>query len=161
MQPTSCSDPRPPAVQLLAKALGGSVGPNPSGRFVLHMEHISMTPAALQHPQLLSALTAAGPAAAEPPADRPTTTSATTHTTDTTTTDSSSSGQLPSLRLLESHGDQVLALPPGATTLATSPTASHELWAYGGCVLAFQFHIEFGGRLAHEKIWPAIKAAGR
>jgi hypothetical protein len=55
----------------------------------------------------------------------------------------------------------VLALPPGATTLATSPTASHELWAYAGCVLAFQFHIEFGGQLAHEKIWPAIKAAGR
>jgi GMP synthase-like glutamine amidotransferase len=55
----------------------------------------------------------------------------------------------------------VLALPPGAVTLATSSTAAHELWAYGANVLAFQFHLEFDGQLAHEKIWPAIKAAGR
>jgi GMP synthase-like glutamine amidotransferase len=55
----------------------------------------------------------------------------------------------------------VQALPPGAITLATSGTAAHELWAVGANVLASQFHLEVDGRLAHEKIWPAIKAAGR
>jgi GMP synthase-like glutamine amidotransferase len=129
------------------------VGRNPSGRFVLQMEQVRMTPAALRHPDLLACLSAAagppaaagtaaaGPAAAGMPRRQP--------------------QLLPSLRLLESHGDQVLALPPGAVTLATSGTAAHELWAAGPNVLAFQFHIEIDGRLAHEKIWPAIKAAGR
>ncbi|MEW5304121.1 MAG: hypothetical protein WDW38_003480 [Sanguina aurantia] len=59
------------------------------------------------------------------------------------------------LRLLESHGDQVTALPRGARLLASSVTAKHELWSFGDNVLAFQFHPEMSCQVAHAKIWKA------
>ena len=40
--------------------------------------------------------------------------------------------------IIESHGDAVLALPPGSTCLASSPTAAYEAWALGPNVLAVQ-----------------------
>lgn len=56
---------------------------------------------------------------------------------------------------------QALKLPAGAQLLLTSDTAVHEMWALGPNVLAFQFHPELPGTLAHEKIWSAVSANGR
>jgi hypothetical protein len=56
---------------------------------------------------------------------------------------------------------QVLQLPPGATLLATSPTAVNELWCWGPNILASQFHVEFDEPLVLEKIWASLKDIGR
>jgi len=45
-------------------------------------------------------------------------------------------------RLLESHGDEVVKLPPGAERLAKSKTASNEMFMIGDRVLSFQCHPE-------------------
>ncbi|KAG1656382.1 hypothetical protein FOA52_011007 [Chlamydomonas sp. UWO 241] len=65
------------------------------------------------------------------------------------------------LRLLESHGDQVLELPPGARLLASSSSAPIEMWLLPGRAIAFQFHPEFPcPTLAMEKIHPFLAANG-
>ena len=43
-----------------------------------------------------------------------------------------------SLGIIESHGDCVLELPPGAVRLAGSSTAQYEIWALRDNVLAIQ-----------------------
>ena len=49
--------------------------------------------------------------------------------------DASWSGEL---RILESHGDFVATLPPGATLLGSSPTCINEVVAVGPSVLSVQ-----------------------
>jgi hypothetical protein len=56
---------------------------------------------------------------------------------------------------------QVLQLPPGAVLLATSPTATNELWSWGPNILASQFHVEFDEPLVLQKIWATLKDVGR
>lgn len=67
-------------------------------------------------------------------------------TTTATTTKAllhSSSSSSPTLRLVESHGDQVLELPAGGVLLASSGTAQCEMWTMPGRLLGSQFHPEF------------------
>lgn len=53
------------------------------------------------------------------------------------------------IRLIQSHGDQVLEIPEGAIRLAKSETATFEIWGWGGNVLAIQVRADVGrgGRL--------------
>lgn len=53
-----------------------------------------------------------------------------------------------------------MELPPGATLLATSETASNEIWLFQDNVLAAQCHPEFTPELAIEKIWGFLKDEG-
>jgi hypothetical protein len=45
--------------------------------------------------------------------------------------------------------------------LATSPTATNELWSWGPNILASQFHVEFDEPLVLQKIWATLKDVGR
>lgn len=65
------------------------------------------------------------------------------------------------LTLLESHGEQATALPPGARRLAGSASAEHEAFAVGDHVLAVQFHAEFTPAMLVEKILPRLRAERR
>mmetsp|Transcript_7158 Transcript_7158/g.12340 ORF Transcript_7158/g.12340 Transcript_7158/m.12340 type:complete len:380 (+) Transcript_7158:20-1159(+) len=62
---------------------------------------------------------------------------------------------------VESHGDCVLKMPPGAILLADSGSAAHEMWALPPNVLSFQCHPELAAELALEKIWPTVTENGR
>lgn len=61
------------------------------------------------------------------------------------------------LTLLESHGEQATALPPGARRLASSATAENEMFAIGEHVLAVQFHAEFTPQMMLDKILPRLR----
>lgn len=65
--------------------------------------------------------------------------------------------------LLQSHGEQVLKLPPSATLLGWSGTAPNELFLAGehANVLCCQAHPEFDVPLVRERIEPALRAKGR
>jgi GMP synthase-like glutamine amidotransferase len=52
-------------------------------------------------------------------------------------------GQTPQMALLASHQDQVLALPPGATLLASQPDCPVAAYALGNQVFCIQPHPEF------------------
>jgi len=67
------------------------------------------------------------------------------------------------LRLLESHGEQVLTLPRGAILVGTSASAPHELFVAGRHrnVLCCQSHPEFDRHLLQSRIEPALVAKGR
>lgn len=90
---------------------------------------------------------------------------------------------LDSLRLLESHGDQVryqcfatlhactahltsnlphqvLELPPGAELLAQSSTAANEIWTFQDRALAIQGHPEMPVSEAQTKILPFLADNG-
>jgi GMP synthase-like glutamine amidotransferase len=67
----------------------------------------------------------------------------------------------PALTLLESHGEQATALPPGARRLARSATAEHEMFAIGDHVLAVQFHAEFTPAMLLDKILPRLREEKR
>ena len=95
-------------------------------------------------------------------------------------------GTLESIKLLESHGDQVLSapmnptafmllmhqpvmpllahqvleLPPGAELLAESATASNEIWTYQDRALAIQGHPEMPVSEAQTKIHPFLVKNG-
>ena len=169
------------------------MGKNPSGRFVLGVEpNIAVAPAlqataALQaaaadvgprRPATTAAGAGAGAAAAEP----------LSHGSDggsngggggwgITWSGSGGDGGAPSaapiverLRLIQSHGDQVLALPPGGVLLASSPSAPIEMWGWGwglptaaggGNVLAVQGHAELSAEDTLAKIHSALSANGR
>jgi GMP synthase-like glutamine amidotransferase len=68
---------------------------------------------------------------------------------------------LSSLRILESHGDLVARLPPGAIALGSSATAVHEAYSIGDSVLSFQGHPEFTTELLESRILPALRENGR
>lgn len=128
--------------QVLADALGGRTGKNPDGGFVLQVERLALSPQLASSPALrLAAADSNGTSGGD---------------------DSGGGAPMQSLRLLQSHGDAVLSLPPGAVALASSPTAVVECWTNsGGNVLAVQGHAELSREEMLEKIWPAITAAGR
>ena len=67
------------------------------------------------------------------------------------------------LTLLESHGEQVLTLPRGATLVGTSASAPHELFVAGrhNNILCCQSHPEFDRHLLQARIEPALIAKGR
>jgi len=132
--------------QAVAVALGGEVGSNPDGSFTFGAETIDVDAAALAGlfpPQerasveaLLSPLPPAGGAGEGGPA---------------------------SLRLLQSHGEQVLRMPAGSLLLGCSPTARHELFVCGRHrnALCCQAHPEFDVALLRERIEPALRDKGR
>lgn len=64
------------------------------------------------------------------------------------------------LALYKSHGNQVLALPPGATALASSERTPHELYRIDRRVLCVQGHPEFS-RAVMEHILATPWAAAR
>lgn len=103
--------------QLLARALTGRVGPNPSNAFVAKVEHLRMRNDSLsqlpatQHAQRLF----------PHPVDH-------------------STGMLCDIRLLESHGDQILELGDECDWFAESDTAAYEGFMYGKSVVALQGH---------------------
>eukprot|EP00887_Chlorella_sp_A99_P001014 scaffold5.g1014.t1 len=113
--------------QVMAAALGGEVGKNPSGRFVLCVESIGLTERGLRCEAYRRACKQAG--LLDPP---------------------------DVLRIIQSHGDQVLKLPPAARVLASSPTAAYEIWGMG-----MNGHAELTREAVMEKIHPAIADSGR
>ncbi|KAL4425807.1 hypothetical protein ABPG75_009823 [Micractinium tetrahymenae] len=130
--------------QILAKALGGRVGKNADGRFVLGVETIQLKPALQQCAAFIQAVqdVAAVPGAGA--------------------TAGSGTACPSSVRLIESHGDCVLALPAAAILLAESSSAPVEMWTVpGGNVLGVQGHAELSAADTLEKILGAITAAGR
>ncbi|GAB4817049.1 hypothetical protein N2152v2_004095 [Parachlorella kessleri] len=203
--------------QILARGLGGQVGRNPSGRFVLKVEDLRVSRELQQHPAYQQALSdlqgaasdAAGagsaasslaeavaaerevagaleadesgadtngesskssssrqlgkasskghsPAGQTQPAGAVAAEGGVGGRAHSQATSSSSSSSRGRLRLLESHGDQVLRLPEGAMALAESDTAQYEIWGYGANVLAVQGHPELDCQVAMEKIYPAV-----
>lgn len=114
------------AVQAVAVALGGIVGNNPSGDFCFGAESISLDLAHLaQYKWAKRPYADDVSGAVDGPVTLP-----------------------PMVRLLESHGEQVLRLPPGARLLGGSYTAPHELFLAGehGNLLCCQAHVEVSSR---------------
>lgn len=64
-------------------------------------------------------------------------------------------------RIIQSHGEQILALPKGAVLLGTSPTAPFEFWSYGANILALQGHCEFDCETTLKKIHAPLTANKR
>lgn len=121
--------------QAVSVALGGQVGNNPDGKFVFGTETIRLQTTRLsEYEWARDALTSK---------DVP---------------------FLPKhLSLLQSHGEQVLALPPSADLLGSSATAQNELFVCGeqANILCCQSHPEFDVKLVRERIEPALLAKGR
>ena len=66
-----------------------------------------------------------------------------------------------SFRILASHQDQVLELPPGATLLASAPTCPIAAYSYGGHVYCVQGHPEFVPEQAASIYSSRIEQLGR
>merc|ERR1719262_1729388 len=120
--------------QAIARALGSRVVPNASGRYRLGVEEVAPAPALLAHPDFQKARSMFRPAGLRD--DAP-------------------------LRLLESHGECVEALPEGATLLASSPHAPVEMFSVGDTVLAVQCHPEIDIARIREKTLPCLMKMGR
>jgi GMP synthase (glutamine-hydrolysing) len=65
------------------------------------------------------------------------------------------------LSILESHGECVLELPPGAELLAHSSSAAHEVFTVGDRALAIQGHPEMTREIMVGRILPALRESGR
>lgn len=60
-------------------------------------------------------------------------------------------------KIIVSHGDSVLQLPPDSTLLASSSTCTNEIFLVGSTLIACQSHPEFDYDYAIEqRIWPAV-----
>lgn len=132
--------PPPPLLQVLARALGGAVGRNPSGRFVVGAERLELTRSLAQRRDFALARAICPMVEARPDPAR---------------------YRGPGLHLLASHADCVLRLPEGADLLATSPGAAVELWALGRDVLAQQSHPELTPALLEALILPGLLKSGK
>lgn len=119
--------------QACTVALGGEVGPNPDGKFVFGWTELQLAQAELAR-----------------------------HPWARQALGVSGSIQSP-IGLLQSHGDQVLRLPPGASLLGWSEGTPHELFLCGQHrnVLCCQAHPEFYPALMMERIAPSLRAKGR
>lgn len=106
--------------QLAAEAFGGTVAPNPSGRFILKAEALAPTPAFVGLPAAAGLVTGAP------------------------------------LRVLESHGYAVAALPPGGVLLAASASCAHEAFLAAPGVLCLQGHAEFLDETVRDILWPRV-----
>lgn len=145
--------------QVVAQALGGRVGPNPDGGFVLGVEMVQLAEPLRRSAALrLAAADVAATAAAAH--------GNSSGVGDSARVDSAATaggmGSIAHVRIIQSHGDQVLQLPPGAVLLAASPTAPIEMFAAaGGNILAVQGHAELSAEETIQKILSAVAAAGR
>ena len=133
-------------------ALGGRVGKNASGRFALGVERIELLPALRGCAAWRLAASEVGAAAAAGVGSGGTSaaaprgsyggsgSAAAEHDSSSSTGGGGTSvSPLASLALIESHGDCVLELPPGAVLLARSPTAPVEMFTMpSGNVLGVQ-----------------------
>lgn len=65
-------------------------------------------------------------------------------------------------KLLVSHGDSCVKLPPHATLLASSGSCMNEMYTCGGNILCCQGHPEFELDYAiSQRIWPAVVEKNR
>ena len=138
--------------QCIAIALGGEVGANPNGDFVFRAESVHTTPALwefLRHNQ----------STVHKGDDN---FNSNTRSADDTGGGGGPTSSLVCLRLLESHGEQVLRMPPRAVPLASSPGAQHEIFLAGPHrnLLACQSHPELSIGLLYERIAPALQSRG-
>lgn len=120
--------------QLVGHALGGRVDKNPSLRFVLKAETIRADSAMLAK---VCRQEGEGGYSSRCPA---------------------------SFRLIQSHGDCVRELPPGAVLIGHSETCAHEIYAAGKelNILACQAHPEFEVQYCiTDRILPAVTKANR
>ena len=134
--------------QAAAVALGGTVGPNPGGGFVFGVEDLHLAPRAVSHRSLR---------------DPPLSARVVSHAVSASAAATVEPSRYATLRLLETHGEQVLSLPEGAILLASSATATHELFLAGRYqnVLCLQAHPEFDRELLQSRIEPALIEKGR
>lgn len=126
--------------QVLADALGGRVGANPDGAFVCKGGFVQQCTCELPQKDLVHTVEHVAMHDAALQRCQLTVPAA-------------------SIRLVQSHGDQVLQLPPDAVLLGTSPTAQHEVWTLDNRVLAIQGHPELCVQDVLEKILPAVRYA--
>eukprot|EP00201_Polytomella_parva_P000696 CAMPEP_0175080928 /NCGR_PEP_ID=MMETSP0052_2-20121109/25822_1 /TAXON_ID=51329 ORGANISM="Polytomella parva, Strain SAG 63-3" /NCGR_SAMPLE_ID=MMETSP0052_2 /ASSEMBLY_ACC=CAM_ASM_000194 /LENGTH=222 /DNA_ID=CAMNT_0016351767 /DNA_START=464 /DNA_END=1132 /DNA_ORIENTATION=+ len=68
-----------------------------------------------------------------------------------------SSSSMCKCRFIESHGDQVVEIPPTAKVLASSASTPAEILWYPTNVLTFQFHPELTNEVVVDKIWRCVK----
>mmetsp|Transcript_9976 Transcript_9976/g.24930 ORF Transcript_9976/g.24930 Transcript_9976/m.24930 type:complete len:422 (-) Transcript_9976:13-1278(-) len=155
--------------QVMSRALGGKVERNPSGRFVLGVERIRLRREALEACGLLQPFadglpppptTSTSTAGASAP-DAPSTSQArqASQAAGPSTAGADDASEWSMLQV-ESHGDCVTVLPPGAVLLADSASASYEMYCWGSNVLSFQFHPELACGVVLEKIYPAVGPSG-
>ncbi|KAK9832408.1 hypothetical protein WJX74_009010 [Apatococcus lobatus] len=128
--------------QMAAQALGGVVGRNPNDRFVLKVEDLEASKDWRQQPYFQDALAQAELAAKEVHSEQ-------------------RNGSSPVLRVIESHGDQVLELPVGAQLLGSSSTSPLDAWAYSNRLLALQGHPEMTCSMVAKKILQPLTINGR
>ena len=116
--------------QIIAHALGGEVGKNPNDRgFILLAETICFNSALNNKPELRCCRTAVKRIDDEEGL----------------------------AKILVSHGDSCVKLPPHATLLASSRSCTNEVYTCGGNVLCCQGHPEFDYDYAIvQRIWPAV-----
>ena len=112
--------------QLLAVALGGTVGANPSKQFCFKSENLEIKSDWYKHPVLCNFW------------------------------EDGNFGINKSIRLLETHGECVTGLPKNAILAASSDTCVNEIWYIGKNVLAMQSHPEFTVKLMKERILPKL-----
>jgi len=67
----------------------------------------------------------------------------------------------PALRILQSHGDQVIQLPSNAVLLASSDTTENEIFRIGENIIAMQGHPEMSVKDLVDKILPALRNGNR
>ena len=118
--------------QIVAHALGGEVDRNQSGEFILLAETINFDHKVLaklpEVSQCCQSLRSIGDAGEE--------------------------GQI---KIINSHGDSCIKLPPCATRLASSQSCDNEVYVCGRNILCCQGHPEFELNYAiWDRIWPAV-----
>mmetsp|Transcript_45563 Transcript_45563/g.85073 ORF Transcript_45563/g.85073 Transcript_45563/m.85073 type:complete len:414 (+) Transcript_45563:113-1354(+) len=116
--------------QVLARALGGRVERNPGGSFVIGAEELLLTQALHQRSDFVYAVANSRATGGK--------------------------GLGGSVRIVSSHADQVLDLPPGAELLASSKSTKAEIWSHGSNVLAVQGHPEMTPALCRERIMTTL-----
>jgi len=60
-------------------------------------------------------------------------------------------------KIMQSHGDSVIDLPPDATLLVTSTKCVNEMYSIGEHILSYQFHPELSNDEVLEKIFPYME----
>jgi len=144
--------------QLLGRALGGRVDRNPSMKFVLGTERIRPSPALYGREDFVEAVRASASDAENLGDIRSVLTCAPEEVAE-----AAKARPGAHLKVLESHGYQVVDLPPGATLLASSESTRNEMWTIAGegrHVLAMQFHPELWPEIIAEKIGPCLVRTG-
>lgn len=153
--------------QIIGHALGGLV--KPQGFYLLCAEEIRLTDEYRKLPWVIPTDgTSASPsssASSDIPQLPPTTTTVSTWSSPTLSPSSSSVSPTSTappntVRLLESHGDCVVTLPPEGIVLGSSGSCKHEFFLIGNC-LGIQSHPEFDvENIIMPIIWPSAIGIG-